>query len=88
MGQVNCSSSTPTFAAGTDNFHLGAADTVWKDADTNTGSWHSSCGYDDDVDGDTRTGSWDIGWDEVTGGGATSLLNSLLRKPFRHMLIR
>lgn len=68
---TNCSDSTPTFAAGTDNFHLGAADTVWKDADTNTGSWHSSCGYDDDVDGDTRTGSWDIGWDEVTGGGAT-----------------
>lgn len=68
---INCSDATPTFAAGTDNFHLGAADTVWKGADTNTGSWHSSCGYDDDVDGDTRSGSWDIGWDEYYTAGST-----------------
>jgi hypothetical protein len=62
---VDYSSSSPTFVdAANDNYHLASGDTVWKDADTNSGSWHSTCGYDDDIDKQARTGAWDIGADE------------------------
>jgi hypothetical protein len=63
--QANCSTTHPTFA---DSYHLASNDATWKDQDGNTGSWHASCGYDDDIDGETRTGTWDIGCDEYVAG--------------------
>lgn len=75
VAQTDCSASAPTFVnSGSDDFHLASGDTTWKDADTNSGSWHSSCGYDDDIDGETRTGTWDIGWDEYVAGGGGEVI--------------
>jgi len=63
-GGTGNSESTPTFVnEGSDDFHLQASDTTWKDQTSD----QSSGLFSDDIDGDTRTGSWDRGADEYVG---------------------
>jgi hypothetical protein len=55
-----------TFAnEASDDFHLGASDTLAKDAGTDLSGTFTT-----DIDGDTRSGTWDIGADEYSAGGS------------------
>lgn len=62
---------SPTFVDSVNfDFHLDAADTVWKNQGTD-----ESAVFTDDVDGQTRptgAGTWDVGFDEyISAGGYT-----------------
>lgn len=73
--QTTNSSTSPTFVnAAVNNFHLDAADTVWKDGgaggSTDLTTQYATLGIDPaiDVDGNPRpsgANTWDIGFDEI-----------------------
>ena len=71
--QVTCSTSTPTFVsttAGSEDLHLQASDTTWKNLGTDTSGESAPLGFTTDIDSQSRSGlNWDIGADEATFNG-------------------